>query len=102
MPITGMSDAVGPFINMLVCRILFAKDREISDVLEKRQTQFVDSLEFQHWSLADISHQQSLSHGKALFNSIMSVQKELPDLYLGDSALLLRLEEGVGPTEVSL
>ena len=102
LPITGMSDAVGPFINMLVCRILFAKDREISDVLEKRQTQFVDSLEFQHWSLADISHQQSLSHGKALFNSIMSVQKELPDLYLGDSALLLRLEEGVGPTEVSL
>ena len=101
LPIPGMSDAVGPFINMLVCRVRFTKDTDIRNVLEQRQAEFVNSLEFQHWSLADISHQQSPSYGRTLFNSIMSVQKALPDLSFSDSALLLRLEEGLGPTEVS-
>ena len=80
-PINGIQDAVGAFINMLVCRIQFAQASSLEEVFKTVQNDFVESLPHQHCSLAQVQHDLDLS-GKALFNTAVSIQGDSPS---GDS-----------------
>jgi amino acid adenylation domain-containing protein/non-ribosomal peptide synthase protein (TIGR01720 family) len=69
----GIEDAVGLFINLLVCRLHLDDSLPILTLLEQNESNFVRSLENQHCSMAQIQHDLGL-HSDTLFNSIISYQ----------------------------
>lgn len=76
VPVAGVDDAVGPFINLLACRLdLNSSSARIGDALAAAQRGFLDAIAHQHTSLADV--QRALgAPGRALFNTAISVQRE--------------------------
>lgn len=101
-PVQGIHDAVGPFLNILPCRVQLGSDTSILSLLHQCQAQFSQSLQFQYRSLAAILHQHQghqASHG-SLFNSIMSIQKETPNPAGPDSSCIIDEKGGGNPTEV--
>lgn len=74
IPVRGIQDAVGAFINMLVCRLSLTDDLELVDVLRKMKATFVRSMEHQITSLAEVQHELGLS-GTPLFNTVFTFQR---------------------------
>lgn len=74
VPVKSIEEAVGPFINMLICRMNINDRLKASEVLKKVQDDYGNSLEHQNVSLADIQHSLGLS-GQPLFNTAVSVQR---------------------------
>ncbi|MCJ1436746.1 hypothetical protein MMC27_006128 [Xylographa pallens] len=77
-PVDGIQNIVGAFINMLVCRVNFAsqKNRKLTDVFRKVQSDFVESLPYQQCPLARIQHGLELPAGEAMFNTACSLQSQ--------------------------
>ena len=69
----GIEDAVGLFINMLVCRLRLDDSLPVMTLLEQNESNFVRSMENQHCSMAKIQHDLGL-HSDPLFNSVISYQ----------------------------
>ncbi|CAA9964992.1 HC-toxin synthetase [Pyrenophora teres f. maculata] len=100
IPVAGIEEAVGAFINMLVCSIDFDATSQQSAItsLDKLQDEYLQSLPYQHVSLAEIQHELGLSSGQKLFNTVLSFQRRPhQDFFAGD--LHLRYIDGVDPTE---
>lgn len=76
-PIPGAEAAVGPFINMLVCRVKLLGSTPLSELLYQVQQDYMDSLPYRHTSLAEVQHALRLS-GTALFNTCLSYRKLPP------------------------
>lgn len=102
VPLSGIADAVGLFINLLVCRVNAAPGSSLHELVEKFKADYVAGLVHQHCALAEIQHALDLS-GQALFNTVMSIQIE------GGSTTDDEFEAGItfspiaaqDPTEVS-
>ena len=73
-PVKSIQDAVGAFINILVCRMNLGDDCLLAKALEQTQSDFVRSMAHQHSSLADIQHELRLS-GTSLFNTAFTYQR---------------------------
>jgi hypothetical protein len=93
-------ETVGPFISMLVRRMKIAARESVSSFLTGVQLTYAASLEHQHCPLGDIQHALGISQ-TALFNSIMSVQRE-GATDSGTEALRYERVGAQDPTEVSL
>ncbi|KAF2186293.1 nonribosomal peptide synthase [Zopfia rhizophila CBS 207.26] len=76
IPIDGIQNAVGAFINMLVSRVGLTRSTSLLEVFQKVQNDFIESLPHQHCSLAQFQHDLGLS-GKALFNTAVSIQNNV-------------------------
>jgi hypothetical protein len=100
VPVVGIEHAVGAFINMLVCRVRLAQQDTVLDTIASMQNEYFDALPHQHTSLAQIQHSLDLS-GMPLFNSIVSVQRDVSDQPYGESLSFRPLEED-DPTDVSV
>jgi hypothetical protein len=74
VPLKGIDNAVGTYINMLVCRLAMAGPNPVIHLLRTVQDDFLSSLPHQHCSLAKIQNCLGLS-GKTLFNTVMSFQR---------------------------
>ncbi|TVY94268.1 Nonribosomal peptide synthetase [Lachnellula willkommii] len=72
VPVDKVQSTIGAFINMLCCRIKFSKQSKVTDVFRKIQDNYLESLEHQHCSLAQVQH--DLVAGQALFNTAVSIQ----------------------------
>ena len=72
-PVKGIQDAVGAFINMLICRIQFKSQMSMKEIFRRVQTEYLDSLPHQHCSLAKVQHELKIA-GKSLFNTAVSIQ----------------------------
>jgi amino acid adenylation domain-containing protein/non-ribosomal peptide synthase protein (TIGR01720 family) len=78
LPIEGIADAVGPFINMLVCMIpLEDDDKQVEAALNTAHADYANCLSHQLCSLAEIQRSLGLG-GDRLFNTVMSVQRLSP------------------------
>lgn len=99
VPVKGIENAVGAFINMLVCRVRLDQHQAALDAVDTMQNDYFTALAHQHCSLAQIQHGLNLS-GMPLFNSIISLQKGVPDQQFGD-ALSFRAVQEDDPTDVS-
>jgi amino acid adenylation domain-containing protein/non-ribosomal peptide synthase protein (TIGR01720 family) len=102
VPVKNIEEAVGPFINMLVCRCNVSAT-SITQLLKRIQENYLSSLPHQHCSLADIQHILNLS-GDSLFNTVMSLQRggaSVPGGALDNSDISIIPAEGQDPTEVS-
>ncbi|KAF2267152.1 acetyl-CoA synthetase-like protein [Lojkania enalia] len=75
IPVEGIENAVGAFINMLVSRVGFSRSSTLLDVFKAVQNDFIESLPHQHCSLAQFQHDLGLS-GQALFNTVVSIQNQ--------------------------
>jgi non-ribosomal peptide synthase protein (TIGR01720 family) len=99
-PIQGIEEAVGAFINMLVCYTKVHDDTTIRTVMDGIQADFSQSLSHQYCSLGDIQHSLGLSGQQPLFNTGISVQKiGSPDLPK-DASVEFRSLGGQDVTEV--
>jgi amino acid adenylation domain-containing protein len=73
-PVKGIEEAVGPFINMLVCRVSIAPASRLGAVLDQIQKDYMESLPHRNTSLAEVQHALRLS-GTPLFNTALSYRR---------------------------
>ncbi|KAK6815196.1 hypothetical protein RU639_008655 [Aspergillus parasiticus] len=102
VPLDRMEDAVGPFINMLVCRMDLVKNTSLMRMLEKNQQDYAQSLMYQHCSLADILRSASTTSTLSLFNTVMSLRRESSHSSLGLSSIRVDHVGGDDPTEFDI
>lgn len=95
----GIGGAAGPFINMLICRIDFEDNHSVSEVLEKTQDQFLRSLSFQHFSLAELLHGIGAS-GQALYNTCVTFPPQARATECDKLGLQIEETRRYDPTEV--
>jgi amino acid adenylation domain-containing protein/non-ribosomal peptide synthase protein (TIGR01720 family) len=88
--VKGIEEAVGPFINMLVCRMNINAASCAIELVQQVQMDCIAALDHQHCSLAQIQHALKLS-GRPLFNTLMSIQR-------GSSSSDTGFQESDGPT----
>ncbi|KAF4440789.1 non-ribosomal peptide synthetase [Fusarium austroafricanum] len=72
--IQGISEVVGPVINMVTCRGNISDDTTLSDLMVQVQKDYLESLEYRHTPLAEVQHALRLSD-VALFNTALSYRK---------------------------
>lgn len=101
MPVEGIEDAVGAFINMLICRINLGNTLELGEALDKIQMDFVSSMAHQSCSLAEVQHELSLS-GTHLFNTAFTYQKRSNTSEKSESALLYDIMDTNDPSEYNI
>lgn len=100
LPIQGIKNSIGPFINMLVCKIGLEHNEEtVGSVLRTTHTDYANCLSHQLCSLAEIQRGLQLG-GTNLFNTVLSVQR-LPPPGANDSTIEFRQTHAEDPSEVS-
>ena len=100
-PVQGIQDAVGAFINMLVCRIQFRPDMTFEDVFQKVQSEYLDSLPHQHCSLAQVQHELKIS-GKTIFNTAVSIQGSSSEDTIEGNAISFETKVAHDPSEYAV
>jgi len=98
-PLEGIQDAVGAFVNMLVCRLDLPGECYLTEILQNVQNDYLKSLPHQTCSLAHIQHAIGLS-GKALFNTLVSFQRRLASSETLEPCIKFEYADGHDPTEV--
>ncbi|ETN41090.1 uncharacterized protein HMPREF1541_03025 [Cyphellophora europaea CBS 101466] len=101
VPLESIEDAVGPFINMLVCRVNASKDVSVLEAVKKTQSDYLDSLPHQHTSLSEIQHSLGLRSTR-LFNTILSLQRPMAEAIDAGSEIDIEYLQGSDPTEYDL
>jgi amino acid adenylation domain-containing protein len=71
--IPGIEGLVGPFINMLACRLNVQSDDKIIDVLKQTHDSFLSTLQHQHSFVSSASAKESVD-GERPFNTCMSIE----------------------------
>jgi hypothetical protein len=103
----GIENAVGLFINMLICRVQLEDSLSVLNILEQNEGNFIRSLENQHCSIAKIQHDLGFQR-RPIFNSIISYQSRtsngMPDSGFHENNTPAHLEtmDIHDPTEVSI
>ena len=100
-PVDGISDTVGAFINMLVCRVNFGASRTMKEIVRNTQSDYLGMLPHQHISLAKLQHDLGFS-GEPLFNTAVSIQNQISTRDAekeGDSIEIVPITD-FDPTEV--
>jgi amino acid adenylation domain-containing protein/non-ribosomal peptide synthase protein (TIGR01720 family) len=75
IPMEGIYEAIGPFINLLVCQLHVGDAVSVWDLLQAVQSDYLNSLPHQQTSLASIQHALGKNE-VSMFNSILSLQRE--------------------------
>ncbi|KAI9745049.1 MAG: hypothetical protein M1818_001327 [Claussenomyces sp. TS43310] len=101
LPLKNIQETVGPFINMLVCRMNMSPNDVVSQLLLRAKDDFAGSLAHQHCSLAQIQHSLDLS-GQPLFNTSMTVLREPYLLDNGEIGIRFNRIESTSPTEYDI
>lgn len=72
VPVPGIEDAVGPFIDMVVCRVEIDTQFTFLRALQHVQSKFIESLAHQHVSLVDVRASLGLTHNDLMFNTSLT------------------------------
>ncbi|KAM0346346.1 hypothetical protein ACHAPU_005777 [Fusarium lateritium] len=70
----GITDVVGPVINMVSCRVHAGSSTTLRDMMNVVQKDYMESLDHRHIPLAQVQHSLKLSD-TALFNTALSYRK---------------------------
>lgn len=102
IPLQDSYEIAGPLMNLLVCRLSLISETSVISTLVENQAAYAWSLDHQHCALADVLHSINLP-GQTLFNTAMSIQKDLEIVQLNDrSTICVEPTGGYDATEVSL
>jgi len=98
-PLDRINDSVGPYINMLLCRMQLSDNIELLQVLRKCQNEYVAALSHQHIPLSEILQVVDMPV-RPLFNTIMSISQTASATEPRESSIHFTIVEAVDPTEV--
>ncbi|KAJ4297840.1 hypothetical protein N0V90_005736 [Kalmusia sp. IMI 367209] len=73
VPVKDIQESIGPFINMMVSRTRLSSESTISELAQKKQSEYAAGIEHQACSLAQVQHALGLSD-QPLFNTMISIQ----------------------------
>jgi non-ribosomal peptide synthase protein (TIGR01720 family) len=100
-PVENIGRTVGTLINMLCCRVQISRSQTLEDVFRTAQEQQLDSVPFQHCSLAEVQHELGLA-GKPLYNTSISTQNHSDGKEgVVEETISFEMEKGHDPSEVS-
>ncbi|KAF4996187.1 hypothetical protein FGRMN_4635 [Fusarium graminum] len=75
--VEGITDVVGPVINMISCRVQASSSTTLENMMNVVQKDYLESLDHRHIPLAQVQHALQLSD-TALFNTALSYRKLPP------------------------
>nr|ABF29402.1 nonribosomal peptide synthetase [Xylaria sp. BCC 1067] len=101
VPIPHVQEAMGPFVNTLVCRIDLLNPTTLMNTLQQNQISFFNSLKYRHYPLADILRAARVPSGESLFNTVMSLQKA-KNVDANQSSLLLNFIGSEDPSKYDI
>lgn len=99
--LADINEVVGPMINMLVCYIKVSQIRDIDSLVLHVKNDYLNALQNQHCSLAQIQHMLGLA-GQPLFNTVLSVQTSSSAGEVKEGSLLFTGMGGHDPTEYDI
>lgn len=100
VPVENIQNLFGPVLNMIVSRIKFSSKSSLEALVEGMQSDYLESLEHQHCSLAKIQHGLGLG-GDNLFNTAVSVQGGGAPGAIESKSISFTAVNAVDPNEVS-
>lgn len=100
LPLRGINEAVGPYINMLICRAQMKGSETTLDFLQRIHHDNVNSMNYQLASLGQIHRALGLSDSP-LFNTIMSLQHASHSTATHSASIKFDEIHSEDPTEVS-
>lgn len=98
VPVPEVHNMVGPFFNVLVCRICLDQHMSTFDTLRRNQIEIGNRLMNQHYPLIDCLR-QSDCFGRQLFNTCLSLEQQL-SYTQAKSGICFQELETLEPTEV--
>ena len=100
-PIENIDRTIGTLINMLCCRVQISRSQTLEDIFRMAQDHHLQSMRYQHCSLARVQHELDLA-GKPLYNTSISTQNHSDEMERGTGeTLIFDMETGHDPSEVS-
>ncbi|KAL4941951.1 hypothetical protein BDV06DRAFT_222648 [Aspergillus oleicola] len=101
-PIPGVDTIMGPMINLTVARIeMGSRGLTVADCARQTQNSFLNALQHQRTSLADIQHSLGPS-SHSLFNTIVSYNRDAGPSPDDASGLIVHGVSGMDPTEYDM
>ncbi|KAF2678227.1 amino acid adenylation domain-containing protein [Lentithecium fluviatile CBS 122367] len=100
-PIRGIEEAIGTFINLLICRLALTDDLQLRDVVSKIQADYITSVAHQSCSLAEVQHQLNLA-GSSLFNTAFTFQNRSNVRGPVESAVAFDVVKAQDPSEFAI
>jgi non-ribosomal peptide synthase protein (TIGR01720 family) len=100
-PVDGISEAVGALINILACRLSLSDDALVDDVLRRAQADWMQGMNHQSCSLAEVQHSLGLS-ATNLFNTAFTFQKRVSGDDIEDRALSFHFLDAADPNEFAV
>jgi amino acid adenylation domain-containing protein/non-ribosomal peptide synthase protein (TIGR01720 family) len=73
IPLNGIEESIGPFINMMVSRTHLTEESSLLELAQQKQAEYAAGIEHQSCSLAEVQHALGLSD-QPLFNTMISIQ----------------------------
>ena len=101
IPVDGIDDAIGVFINMLTCRVQLTPNLPLRQVLKTIQTDLLEGMGHQHVSLADVQHELQ-NFGAPLFNTAYSFQKRSVSKEMRTGPLSFKVTDAKDPSEYDI
>ena len=99
LPLKGSLEAVGPYFNLLCCRLNLNSEITLSDILEAAQADAISSIRHQDFSLPEIDDDDA----GWKFNTLVNFRKfALSDVGESQSSIAFDLVEAYDPFDVSI
>jgi amino acid adenylation domain-containing protein len=99
-PVAGIEAAIGPYINILVCRIDFDRSATLLETVHKAQRDFTQGFSSSHFSLAELFH-SGVDGSQRMFNTGITFPPELKESKQHEYISFQELER-VLPDEVGI
>ncbi|KAL4809630.1 hypothetical protein BDV18DRAFT_157379 [Aspergillus unguis] len=100
LPVPGIQDALGIFINTLCCRVKFGASQTLLDISRCVQSDHIRGLAHQRSSLAEIQHALGMQ-GEPLFNTCVSIQNHA-NMKMEVAGISYELKQAHDPSEYPL
>ncbi|KAF9765373.1 hypothetical protein IL306_002344 [Fusarium sp. DS 682] len=100
-PVSGINDAIGVFISMLVCRVRFEPSASLDHTLRVIQEDLTNAMNHKNISLADFQHATGISN-EPLFNTAYSFQRRSTSKSMTSGPISFDVRDAQDPNEYDL
>jgi amino acid adenylation domain-containing protein len=101
IPVCDIDQAVGVYLNMLVCRVRLSPSTSLGDVLETVQEDLAAAMNHKHVSLADLQHAIGTAN-EPLFNTAYSFQRRSVSKSMETGPVSFNVSDARDPSEYDL
>lgn len=101
IPVRDIDQAIGVYINMLVCRVRLSPSASLGQVLETVQEDLAAAMNHKHISLADLQHVMGTAN-EPLFNTAYSFQRRSVSKSMATGPVSFKVSDAHDPSEYDL